>query len=68
MSGSVVSPFAELVAKVAGVDAGARLVTLVAVVARVDSGVPFMVFATGVDTGVLFGVRGTFFGVVGGDP
>ena len=56
-------------AKLAGVDvAEARLVILVAEVARADSGVPFMVLATGVDTGVLFGVRGTFFGVVGGVP
>ena len=69
MSGSVVSPFAGLVAKVAGVDAAeARLVFFVAEVARANSDEPFMVLATGVDTGVLLGVRGTFFGVVGGDP
>ena len=68
MSASVVSPLAEWVAELAGVDAGARLVALVAEIARADSAVPFMVLATGVDTGVLLGVRGTFFGVVGGDP
>ena len=68
MSGSGVSPLVELVAKVAAVDAEARLVALVAEVTRPDSGVPFMAFATGVETGVLLGVRGTFFGVVGGDP
>ena len=68
VSGSGVSPPAELVAKVAEVDAEARLVTLVAEAVRAGSTLPFMVFATGVETGVLLGVRGTFFGVVGGDP
>lgn len=68
MSGSVVSSFAGLVAEVAGVDAAARLVNLVAEVAGADTGVRLRALATGVDTGVLFGVRGTLFGVDGGDP
>ena len=68
MSGSVVSSFAGLVAEVAGVDAAARLMKLVAEVARADTGVRLRALATGADTGVLFGVRGTLFGVDGGDP
>lgn len=52
MSGSVVSSFAGVVAKVAGMVTGVCLI----------------VSAVGVDTGVLLGVRGTFFGVVGGLP
>ena len=66
ISGSVVSS-SGLVAKIAEVDAGARLVILVAEVARADAGVLLgvLVAVAGVDTGVLLGTGGSLFGVVG---
>ena len=52
MSGSDVSSLVGVVTEIAGMITGVRLIAS----------------AVGVDTGVLLGVRGTLFGVVGGVP
>ena len=52
ISGALFSSFARVVNKLVGMDTGERLIAV----------------ATGDETGVLLGVLGTFFGVVGGDP